>query len=315
MRLAAAIQEYTDYKRSLGMVFRSDATILKAFLQELGDMGLNLISAPRVRSFLDGMHGPVTSYWFRKFSTLNRFFRYAVSRHYMDDQPLLPRSLPSAPARLTPYLFSVEEVRRLLRVPDSSYPPRSSIEPHSVRTLILLLYGTGVRISEALRLTLSTVNLEEGLVEIRKTKFFKARLLPVGSDLKRILQDYYERQWSGRRHSLNSPFLCSRTYAPISIYAADYVFESLRSTAGVLRFDGGRYQPRLHDFRHTFAVTRLVTWYREGQNLQRLLPHLCTYLGHGHIDSTAHYLTLTKELLKEASRCFERYALGEVQHG
>ena len=92
------------------------------------------------------------------------------------------------------------------------------------------------------------------------------------------------------------------------------MFESLRTEAGVLRFDGGRYQPRLHDFRHTFAVARLVTWYREGKELHRLLPHLCTYRGHVHIDSTAHYLTITKELLQEAGRCFERYVLGEVQH-
>jgi integrase len=76
----------------------------------------------------------------------------------------------------------------------------------------------------------------------------------------------------------------------------------------------GRVGPRPYDFRHTFAVTRLVTWYRDGKDAQRLLPHLATYLGHVHIDHTAHYLTMTKELLKEASICFERYALREAPH-
>jgi integrase len=84
---------------------------------------------------------------------------------------------------------------------------------------------------------------------------------------------------------------------------------------GIMRFDGGRFQPRLHDFRHTFAVRRLISWYREGKDVQRLLPHLSTYLGHVDIDSTAHYLTMTRELLQEANRCFEIYASGEVRHG
>jgi integrase len=76
----------------------------------------------------------------------------------------------------------------------------------------------------------------------------------------------------------------------------------------VKRTDGFYYQPRLHDFRHTFAVRRLVTWYREGKNVQRLLPHLATYLGHVSIRETSRYLTMTKELLDEASHRFELYA-------
>src|ERR1700746_3921722 len=101
----------------------------------------------------------------------------------------------------------------------------------------------------------------------------------------------------------------------LSYAQAHYVFQWLRTEVGIMRFDGGRFQPRLHDFRHTFAVRRLISWYREGKNVQRLLPHLSTYLGHVDIDSTAHYLTMTRELLQEANRCFEIYASGEVRHG
>jgi site-specific recombinase XerD len=78
----------------------------------------------------------------------------------------------------------------------------------------------------------------------------------------------------------------------------------------VLRHDGGRYQPRLHDLRHAAAVHRLVAWYRQGANVQRLLPQLATYLGHVHIAATQRYLTLTAELLREASQRFEHYAQG-----
>jgi hypothetical protein len=97
------------------------------------------------------------------------------------------------------------------------------------------------------------------------------------------------------------------------------VFKSLVSNTKVLKifaFSNNRYAlcRRRHN-RHTFAVRRLISWYREGKDIQRLLPHLSTYLGHVDIDSTAHYLTMTRELLQEANHCFEIYASGEVRHG
>jgi len=85
--------------------------------------------------------------------------------------------------------------------------------------------------------------------------------------------------------------------------------------AAVSRHDGGRYQPRLHDLRHTWAVHRLVAWYQDGADVQRLLPALATYLGHVHIAATQCYLTMTPELLQAASLRFEQYAQPEVHHG
>jgi len=82
----------------------------------------------------------------------------------------------------------------------------------------------------------------------------------------------------------------------------------LRRHARVQRHDGGCFQPRLHDMRHSFAVHRLISWYRQGADVQRLLPQLATYLGHVHIAATQRYLTMTPELLREASQRFERYA-------
>jgi integrase len=82
----------------------------------------------------------------------------------------------------------------------------------------------------------------------------------------------------------------------------------------VRRDDGARYQPRLHDMRHTAAVTRLVRWYREGADVQRLLPQLATYLGHVHIAGTQRYLSMTPELLQQASVRFERFVFGEANH-
>ena len=91
-------------------------------------------------------------------------------------------------------------------------------------------------------------------------------------------------------------------------------FQRLREHAGVRRSDGARYQPRLHDLRHTFAVHRLTEWYRQGADVQRLLHHLSVYLGHAHLAATQVYLTMTPELLQQAGTRFERYARGEDGH-
>jgi integrase/recombinase XerD len=100
----------------------------------------------------------------------------------------------------------------------------------------------------------------------------------------------------------------ARTGSALTLRAADGIFIHLRRHAHVQRHDGGRFQPRLHDMRHSFAVHRLISWYRQGSDVQRLLPQLATYLGHVHIAATQRYLTMTPELLREASQRFERYA-------
>jgi integrase/recombinase XerD len=87
----------------------------------------------------------------------------------------------------------------------------------------------------------------------------------------------------------------------------DNAFKLLREYAGVRRSDGGRYQPRLHDLRHTFAVHRLTAWYRQGADVQRLIHHLSVYLGHAHLVDTQVYLTMTPELLQQAGTRFERW--------
>jgi len=92
------------------------------------------------------------------------------------------------------------------------------------------------------------------------------------------------------------------------------LFGRLRQAAAIQREPTARYQPRIHDIRHTAAVHRLIAWYRAGADVQRLLPQLATYLGHVEIRSTQRYLTMTPELLQQASVRFERYAQSEVHH-
>jgi integrase/recombinase XerD len=207
------------------------------------------------------------------------------------------------------------DVRRLLAVPDSHYPLDCVLSPDTMRTLLLLLYGTGLRLSEATRLKHEDAEFRNGALTIRETKFGKSPLVPIGRDLVSILKLYRMRHRPGVGYQRPPTVLATKIGMMIRNDHAGHQFQWLRKEAGVLRFDNARYQPRLHDFRHTFAVTRLLTWYREGKDVQRMLPLLSTYLGHCRVDETSVYLQMTRELLQEANRRFEHYVFAEVHNG
>jgi site-specific recombinase XerD len=193
------------------------------------------------------------------------------------------------------------------------FPKR--IEPPTVRAILLAVYGAGLRRQEVLDLSLADVDLPNRLLTIRDTKFFKSRLVPIGRDLTKVLSDYA--CWRAATHpatSAGSRFFLGRDGAAICRWTLHHAFYRLREYAGVRRSDGGRYQPRLHDLRHTFAVHRLTAWYRQGADVQRLVYHLSVYLGHAHLAETQVYLTMTPELLQQAGTCFERYARKEDSH-
>lgn len=306
MMVADAIQEYVVYKQALGMSYKARALKLKAFARFVGPVDLDEVTPDMVRNFLNG-NGAVTTEWFSKFWVLNTFFRFAIARSYAKENPL-PRRKPKSPRQFRPYIYSVEEVKRMIQVVDCRHRGRWHLEPRTVRTLLLLLYGTGLRIGEAIRLQHRDVDFRGRIIAIRETKFYKSRLVPVSADLGDVLQDYFRKQWQGRSATPNAPFFATYDGRPVTHLTAELAFKRIRYEARVARTDGFYYQPRLHDFRHTFAVRRLIAWYREGKNVQRLLPHLATYLGHVGIRETSRYLTMTKELLREAGQRFERYA-------
>lgn len=310
MKLAQAVSDYVGYKQSLGMRFATEARALKSFSRALGDVDLDRIEPEQVRAFLDGT-GPMTRFWHRKLDALRGFYRFALARRYTPRSPL-PTNVPRCPQAFVPYIYSEDEIKRLLAAAASR--ERCNLSSLTCRTLLLVLYGTGLRIGEALGLDLADVDLESALLRIRETKFYKTRIVPVGADLTRVLRDYLLERSKGAPIPADGPFLLTRQGKRPSRAGAEEAFKQLRRQAKVSRIDGSRYQPRLHDMRHTYAVTRLVRWYREGADVQRLLPQLATYLGHVHISGTQRYLTMTPELLRQASLRFERYALGGSDH-
>jgi site-specific recombinase XerD len=290
----------------MGMRFHTETRTLQSFCRTVGDVALADIGADRVYAYIAG-RGPVTRFWHRKHEALRGFYRFAIGRGYTDVSPL-PKLVPKPPPAFVPYIYSRDELRRLLDAATICENPRSKLQPYTCRMLILLLYGAGLRISEALALTLADVDLASAILTIRKSKFYKTRFVPIGPDLTGAVAAYAARRSTGYSADPEAPFFVSRTGTPLKRRTAENIFRRLCARAGVKRDDGCRFQPRLHDLRHAYAVHRVVTWYQQGADVQRLLPQLATYLGHLHIAATQRYLTMTPELLREASRRFERYA-------
>jgi integrase len=148
------------------------------------------------------------------------------------------------------------------------------------------------------------------VLTIHKTKFGKTRLVPVGPQLAQALAQYAAR---AQLQLAQTPFFTTRMGTLIKPDTLQHNFRILCDLAGIRRTDGTE-QPRLHDLRHTFAVHRLTSWYRQGADVQRLLQQLSVYLGHVRIKDTQVYLRMTPELLHEASQRFERYARKEECH-
>jgi site-specific recombinase XerD len=278
----------------------------------MGDVDITEVELSSVLAFLAGK-GAVTSFWHQKYGALARFYRFLMIRNYVDSTPL-PKTVPKRPEPMKPYIYTPEDLRRLLAATDKLQSPWSPLRACTFHTLILTLYGTGLRIGEALSLTLTDVDLPESLITVRSGKFFKTRLTPIGPRLCDTLRSYVQ-----RRRKLpcpqgeNSAFFVTRSGNALTYDQARKVFPILRNLAGIHREKEARYQPRVHDIRHTMAVHRLLSWYREGADVQRLLPKLSTYLGHLDIAATQRYLTMIPEIRNEASHRFEHYAMQEVE--
>ena len=151
MKLSALASQYVAYKQSMGMRFHTEARTLKSFCRAMGDIAVAEIAADRVHAYIAGT-GPVTRFWHRKHEVLRGFYRFAMARGYAASSPL-PKIVPKPP-QFVPHIFSHEELQRLLDASACCESPRSKLQPYTCRMLILLLYGAGLRISEALSLTL-----------------------------------------------------------------------------------------------------------------------------------------------------------------
>ena len=204
--------------------------------------------------------------------------------------------------RRRPYIYTPEQVRLVLDTARRFPSPKAPLRPLTLYTMLVLAYCAGLRMGEIVGLELKDIDLDAGTIEIRDTKFFKSRLLPLSASAQTALRNYLE----ARRKADASP----HAEAPLfwhdkggySYFTAEILLRRVFQAAGLKKT--GRTGPRIHDIRHTFVMHRMTAWYREGINPQSRLPYLAAYLGHRDIHSTLVYLTITQELLQHANERF-----------
>jgi integrase len=207
-----------------------------------------------------------------------------------------------------PHIFSEAEIARLLDAVDSlPSAPRSPLRREMLRLALVLFYTAGLRRGELLRLIVGDYDFHAHTLLIRESKFHKSRLLPLSVDgvhqVEAYLRACHRQRLPMSRETpvLGSPYLGDKAYTANGLRSG---ISALLGTAGI-RTAAGR-SPRIHDFRHTFAVHALLRWYRAGADVQAKLPFLATYMGHVSIVSTAYYLPFVDQLAGLASHRFAK---------
>ncbi len=304
--LAERLTAYLSFRRSLGYEFRGKACLLRQFdrvvAREMPTPGP--VSREVVMAYLGSLAHLKSTTRRVRLSMVRQFLRF---QQQSDPDTYIPeRSIePGRASPRCPYIFNDAEIRALVKAAHH-YPARYRSRRWLLYpTLFGLLYASGMRISEALDLTLRDVDFRDAVVRIRKTKFHKARLIPLQASTCAALRRYLIAR-AERAHSAegDASFFVKGDGQRLSYTTVRTAFHACARMAGI-EDPGAAVKPRLHDLRHTAAVRRLHLWYREGKNVQALLPVLVTYLGHSSVSSTAIYLTTTGELLAEASARFE----------
>jgi integrase len=208
--------------------------------------------------------------------------------------------------RRTPHIYSDEELGALLAAA-RRLRPSTGLTPHTYATLFGLLACTGLRVSEALRLTRDDVDWGRGLLAVRQTKFRKSRLVPLHPSTLGVLREYADRRDRFHPCPTADAFFLTRRGTRVPLSSVQVTFWKLRKR---LSWATGRGpgKPRIHDLRHTFACRRLQRWYEEGVDVDHVITALSTYLGHTSVRDTYWYLTGTPELLRLATARFERFA-------
>ena len=313
MKTSQVIDAYLAARRAQGVRFSSATRVLNSFVRQTGDTELEQVKPGAVADFLKGT-GELSTTWRNKYCLLSGLYRFAIARGYASASPLPERS-PKLPPPHPPYVYSTDELQHLLDATATLKVNNSPIRVQTYRTLLLIMYGTGLRVSEAIGLQLRDVDLNERLLSIRDTKFYKTRIVPIGPRLADTIKDYMEHRCTlPMLEGQDAALLCSRTGHHLWYQDVITQFQRVRTSAGIGCPPGASRPPRMHDLRHTAAVPRVVAWYRDGRDIQKLLPQLATYLGHSEIKSTQRYLSMTPELLQEASKRFATYAVQGGDH-
>jgi integrase/recombinase XerD len=284
-----AVREYIKLRRSLGYKLQDAASLLSDFVSFMENKGANHITIPLALEWAQQKSARPAE-WARRLTNVRGFARDWSAT---DPKTQIPpwSLLPHRPRRACPYLYTDKEIGELLEAAEQL----RGLLGLTYYCLLGLLSVTGLRISEVLNLKIRDVDLIKGILVIVGTKFGKSRLVPIHASTQKVLAKYARERDRVFGREL-SYFFVSRQGNRLDGGQVRRTFYRLSRKVG-LRGPTASHGPRLHDFRHRFAATTLVNWYRSGQEPERRLPVLSTYLGHGHVSDTYWYLTICPELM------------------
>jgi len=298
--LRTAVDTYVAMRRGLGYKLRDLEKRLTNFAIFMEEHGATIITSKLAVEWATSLPGRQAS-WTLRLSDVRGFARYLSSIEPRTEVP--PTGLLPGLSRANPYLYTETEITKLLEAALQLSPP-NGLRRWTYYCLFGLLAVSGLRISEALMLRREDVDLEEGVLKVVNTKFGKSRLVPIHATTQQVLTDY-----ASRRDSLLWPprspyFFVAEQGGRLLLQYVHRVFWKLSRQTG-LRGSKDHTGPRIHDFRHRFAVETLLSWYRAEKNSYLLLPVLSTYVGHSNVRDTYWYLSACPALLGQAVRRLE----------
>ena len=307
--LRASVQDYLAMRRGLGFKLHDAGVGLLKFVSFMEYKHASHITTELALDWAKKPKSALPAEWARRLSFVRGFARY---RSAINSRTQIPPAglLPYRPQRARPYIYTEQEIERLLTAA-RSLPPVGGLRGWKYYCLFGLLSVSGLRISEALNLKLADIDLHENVLTIQKTKFGKSRLVPLHPSTQNALTDYLQRRNRSLAGRPASHLFVSGTGNRLDISDVHRTFYVLSRQIG-LRGPSASHGPRLHDFRHRFALQALLHWYRCGQEIKPRLPILSTYLGHVHVSDTYWYLSAYPELMGQAVDRLERHWEGAL---
>ena len=300
--LYQAVDDYLKLRRALGFKLRDYDVCLRELVSFLDSKGSHRITTKLAVEFATRRQyqKPVTWAW--QLGIVRGFALYQAGADPATEVP--PHGiLPFRPRRAKPYLYTEEDIRRLLKAALNLVTPHK-LQPRTYYCLFGLLAVSGMRLGEALDLKSHDVDWSESLLTVRNAKFGKSRLVPLHPSTRDVLFDYAERRNQTYAPRQLSYFFISSHGTRLEASNVSKVFRQLCRQIGLRAPDAG-HGPRIHDFRHRFAVETLLRWYRGGEKVSLRLPVLSTYLGHSNVADTYWYLSNTPELMASAAERLE----------
>lgn len=306
MTMQAAVDEYVTFRRSVGVALRIEGQLLQHFARFADQTGhRGPITTDLAVRWAKLPCGASSLYHAQRLDIIRRLARHRAPFDVGIEIP--PEGLlgPSS-RRGPPHIYTQSQVAALMKAA-SELRSTKALRAHTYTVLFGLLACTGMRISEALGLTRSDVDLEAGVITIRSGKVRTSRLVPTHALAAAALRSYAEQRDRRVARPRSDAFFLSESGTSLKYITVHHTFDRLRHQLG---WKSGRQQrgPRIHDLRHTFTVRCLIRWYEEGAEIDRKIASLSTYLGHADVSSTYWYLSAVPELLALAAARFERGA-------